>query len=801
MIENDIDKLLALSDDSKELNRNYSTSWIEAIAVVRFDEKQGQVIESIFPMKPLPNSLNTKQLLQDLKMLAMPDCLESTDIHKRHEFMFMTRLRDKRYETSKTSTNHASPILNCYVAFRQQTDSRFQRGYFQQSIVIISKLPFIALFYEILSKLTDVLMDPNLEEIEHFTSLSESRDDNRLDNHNSNISIESILEVSYGHIMQWPELSAGSHLKLPFSGDIIQFSIPSIPVHTLAFNSNSHAVSDNDITGLFSSVSLIGVFRKLGLLPHLWTIWEQVITGQDIVVYSPSAAVCSSVVVALVSLLSPLIYGGDFRPYISPYDSDTRLFEKALSKNPIDIRSNIDSNNKQRIQMFDFTQTGESIYCRTIASSNSLKKSMILGITNPFLLKGFRMTSVALLIPNPESNVINSLESSSKSNRNFRSIGSSPKLINMFKKSMSNVLPSLLMDSPNTMKSPTGSTNSSIKSSSSSIKSPRSPQYVQDSSLTATSPKKLTQENCVDDSVLQCKVKILKVDDSIETVYDDWISYLNKASNTNINSKQVIFCLRSKPSIQSDENIEKRIQSILKLNDEENQEDNFAIANLLLREHFRSLNESLLQAFQYRNRINRSLYGNSIGIYYKMKDILSIEPINEDIESYVQQVSNQLVSLPACLRQSYQWKQLLTKFSLSDTYEYYSTWRKDIQLLQFIHELHESKGIMTPSGFDLLRDYAVEIKLYDVKKLTVDNIYAVLDLILQTIQALQVSQERLGSFLITTNDNETQIKGIDTNNSLCVPIENIDSNEFCKVIECMRKHVEDIIAYLNCIST
>jgi hypothetical protein len=51
--------------------------------------------------------------------------------------------------------------------------------------------------------------------------------------------------------------------------------------------------------------------------------------GQDVVMWLPWAAVCSSVVSAVVSLFSPFAYGGEFRPYINPYDANVNLLANA----------------------------------------------------------------------------------------------------------------------------------------------------------------------------------------------------------------------------------------------------------------------------------------------------------------------------------------------------------------------------------------------------------------------------------------------------------------------------------------
>jgi Transport protein Avl9 len=74
--------------------------------------------------------------------------------------------------------------------------------------------------------------------------------------------------------------------------------------------------------GLFQDVGLFSVFRSL--CGQLWTLWELVITGQQILVIGSSPEATSDTVLALVSLISPLdATVCDYRPFFSLYDRDS----------------------------------------------------------------------------------------------------------------------------------------------------------------------------------------------------------------------------------------------------------------------------------------------------------------------------------------------------------------------------------------------------------------------------------------------------------------------------------------------
>lgn len=61
----------------------------------------------------------------------------------------------------------------------------------------------------------------------------------------------------------------------------------------------------------------------------IWTYWELVLTGASILVHSHSPTRCSDAVLALVSLLAPIPFCGDFRPYFTIHDGD---FERCAQR-------------------------------------------------------------------------------------------------------------------------------------------------------------------------------------------------------------------------------------------------------------------------------------------------------------------------------------------------------------------------------------------------------------------------------------------------------------------------------------
>jgi hypothetical protein len=297
--------------------------------------------------------------LNDIKMLSMPDCLQSGSKHRLH---FHIRIREKQ-------TAFKNHCLNCFVSFTQARDATTRRGFFQRSIVLVCKHPFSSLAYNVLRRLCVVVDGLPQKSIAGAERTAATVTKEQYDN---NINV--VIEVCFEHFLSWPHPNGGEHMQLPFYGDIINFTVPSLMTYVdsgietekenrselenkLSPNRESHSPSRPDIPselasgvasgsktsrlddglggggGLFGDDNIVALMRPLGLLPHLWTLWELVVTGKDILVWAPSPELCSRVVAALVSLSAPLAYGGDFRPYITPYDSDVSLLVAASTKN------------------------------------------------------------------------------------------------------------------------------------------------------------------------------------------------------------------------------------------------------------------------------------------------------------------------------------------------------------------------------------------------------------------------------------------------------------------------------------
>lgn len=745
-----------------------SSSWAEFIALVRFDDKDGQIIQCLYP--PREDTPENKTFILDLKMLCMPDCLEFDSAV--HELCFVTRIRLKM--------NNHSPdaMMNCYVSFRQYPDPGSRRGYFQQSLVIVSKLPYLSLFNRVLHRLADVLSDiPDLEKSEAVSDVKITANDSSYLPYDLTI-LDSTIEVAYQHFLQWPEPCVGKTLRLPFYGIMIEYDVPVTPIYALrrpelrdlwslqSLLSKQSGIDSHG--GIFHHINLVAVFHRLGLLPHIWTLWELVMTGKNVVVWSSSAAIASAVVNALVSLIAPLAYAGDYRPYINPYDSDTTLIGEVISNSTKPVRSTStisasssddeSSGSEEELRFHSNIFSGPH-YIRSVGSDKK-PSNVIVGVTNPFLLRSFAQADAALFIPNPDAVRISEgkIRSSTSSTKRPK-IGSLLKasIFQLSSSSEKNITEEQPKRKPSRKFSALGiglTADDLISSTDSSV------QPLRDDSA---SPRISTTR-----PVLNAKIKILGSNESICDIYDKWIASGGlKILGSN---RHTLLCIRQKPLLSVDPEVESRlnallsvqttlpdnIQSRLKANHirvgcdsiTDEPSDKEIIANMMIREHFRNLTLSMLKPFEklfhatYQNvakkatSISSSRTVSSIMSSMRALTVASItrnasmmnstragatslllysSPIQfigiDDIDVAVTQYKRDAElfgynHVPACLRRCSEWDVLVLRFADSGTFRAWSSWRRDLLVIQML--VDTSRLCHDISSMSLIESFMIE---------------------------------------------------------------------------------------------
>ncbi|KAK3536556.1 hypothetical protein QTP86_013758 [Hemibagrus guttatus] len=280
------------------------SAWLHCICVVGFDLELGQAVEVIYPH----HSKLTEKEKMSICYLSFPDsnsgCLGDT------QFCFRFRQAAGRKSSIRCFLDHFdrdAPVclkkdqghFYGYVYFRQVRDKTLKRGYFQKSLVLISKLPYSTFFHSLLK-----LIAP-----EYFEKQ------------------EPCLEAACNDIDRWPTPYPGKILSLPIMGVVMKLRIPTCydkPGTSQLVQSNS---SDSQVSVVLPTMHEVDLFRCFyPVFFHIQMLWELVLLGEALVVMAPSPAESSDTVLALVSCIAPLRYCSDFRPYFTIHDSEFKEY-------------------------------------------------------------------------------------------------------------------------------------------------------------------------------------------------------------------------------------------------------------------------------------------------------------------------------------------------------------------------------------------------------------------------------------------------------------------------------------------
>lgn len=214
-----------------------------------------------------------------------------------------------------------------YVYFRQVKNKTLPRGYFQKSLVLISKLPFVNLFNEIAALLAPEYFDIG----------------------------KTVMDVAIDEINNWPDPIPGQIINFPLLGILLQSYIPSknykaiVPLIVHSSTENNIAINSSPSTSSLSdSASIISsrrrnltsayegdMFTSLSvIISHVHLLWELVLLCEPIVIMAGSPTTCSEMVQALVATITPLKYSADYRPYFTIHDSEFKEYTSDTSTPP-----------------------------------------------------------------------------------------------------------------------------------------------------------------------------------------------------------------------------------------------------------------------------------------------------------------------------------------------------------------------------------------------------------------------------------------------------------------------------------
>ncbi|TMW63520.1 hypothetical protein Poli38472_002461 [Pythium oligandrum] len=352
---------------------------LKALATVVFDIDSGQRLDALYPAA----CDLSEDARQSIAHLSLPHS------NKQDE-------GDTQFTVRFPKARGSSEFLYGFVLFRQQRDASRSRGYFQRALVIVSSLPYVDLFDRVLRVIGPLFFQAGA----------------------------SVLEALYENMLVWPAPMLNTPLSLPLAGTCISCIVPDLldysqldAKRTIEMRSPSptgHFIADQDdlfeqdenedgeeADGVderdpsdgddadeddqavrppspsFGDVLLskrpnqVTAFESIGLYSSfmgvencLWQLWQLAITGESLIILSPHARTCCQATLAFTSLIAPLKFEGDYRPYYALYEVD---FDELVSRHK--------------------------------GGPGSTDKTTVIGTTNPFFMKSFKHWPNAIIFP------------------------------------------------------------------------------------------------------------------------------------------------------------------------------------------------------------------------------------------------------------------------------------------------------------------------------------------------------------------------------------------------------------------
>lgn len=85
---------------------------------------------------------------------------------------------------------------------------------------------------------------------------------------------------------------------------------------------------DKSFPGYFQDINIQSAFGYEICSKHIANLWELVLLGEPLLILADLPSSTSDAVLALISLISPLTYFGDYRPYFTIFDPDFKKYSR-----------------------------------------------------------------------------------------------------------------------------------------------------------------------------------------------------------------------------------------------------------------------------------------------------------------------------------------------------------------------------------------------------------------------------------------------------------------------------------------
>lgn len=193
-----------------------------------------------------------------------------------------------------TQTSRSISYLYGYTFFLQRRDASLRRGYFQKSLVLLTHLPYVGLFSELVARVGRAFFEHGV----------------------------TVLELFLRDVVQWPAPTLGASLELPVMGSLLHVLLPAGPEAQRGHGLEHGTSAARPVLAAVPSSSLLDTLYEI--VPDLWHVWECVLLGEPVLLVGHDPRSTSEAVWHLLDLIRPVLCAGDFRPYFHIHDYDVR---------------------------------------------------------------------------------------------------------------------------------------------------------------------------------------------------------------------------------------------------------------------------------------------------------------------------------------------------------------------------------------------------------------------------------------------------------------------------------------------
>lgn len=344
-----------------------SSAWVICFVSIRFDLDVGPVVEHIVPSNAL-----TSEGKNSITKIAFPDCNPECA----HDIIFFFHMKDCTitsehifsYETHLMSSSGIKRIGNIYGAtyYRQKKDSSVPRGYVQEAIVLLSRLPYMAIHELILRVVVPrfcqcCCLSPDIEKVPVLSVLSPIPTTFfEIDSsfNPSQYTQKDILERAVEEIENWPSPHPHVQYNLTLLNQPFIFISPKRSLRFLCFYENNINSSNSNRCGkiyLDDRVVILGgncqSTTAHGIIPiytllnnhlhYLTRLWELLICHESLFIWSNTPSMAAAAAFAVASLIEPLNFNGVLRSYITVQDGSFNHYSRLGKAIPFPTFENI----------------------------------------------------------------------------------------------------------------------------------------------------------------------------------------------------------------------------------------------------------------------------------------------------------------------------------------------------------------------------------------------------------------------------------------------------------------------------